>query len=159
VGPYLPYKPWRDHARIVLTIITLVSLGIVLLMAMTGLIWAPWQLHAFQATDEGELMAHGLEGFVSIVLGLPLSVIGVVCGHFAVWLVWPESPRQARPRGRVNNATRPVRASRGDWARAAGRGRVTTYAVLLVSLAFGYSAIIMQVFYIVWRLFIATETI
>jgi hypothetical protein len=159
VGPYLPYKPWRDRARIVLTIITLVSLGIVLLMAITGFVWAPWQLHALQATDEGELMAHGLEGFVSIVLGLPLSVIGVVCGHFAVWLVWPESPRQARTKRRVRRPIAPLGARINDWSRAAGRGRVSVFLVLLVSLAFGYSAIIMQVFYLVWRLFISTETI
>jgi hypothetical protein len=45
-----------------------------------------------------------------------------------------------------------------ETARAAGRGRATLIVVLLAFTAFGYLSILLQVFYLVWRL-IKPETI
>jgi hypothetical protein len=154
LGPYRPTNYPRRHPVVttILTIFTLLPLGLVLAMVVAGIIWTPWQLHAFQATDDGELMAHSVQGLVSIILGVPLTVLGLTCGHFAAWLAWPNAPLSSRG-GAWSGEGKTAGINRiAEMARAVGRGRTVLIVVLLISIAFGYLSILVQVSYLVWRM-------
>ena len=158
-GSYYAETRWRHPTvSIILTIFTLLPLGFVLFLIVKGFLWAPWDVHAFQATNDEELWGHYGDILFSIILGLPLCVIGLTCGHFAAWLAWPEPPSPTPRNTLAKRDKKPVTTRIAKTARAAGRVRATLIVVLLTFIAFGYLSILLQGFYLVWRL-ITPETI
>jgi hypothetical protein len=154
LGPYPPTNNPRRHPVVttILTIFTLLPLGLVLALVVTGFIWTPWQIHAFQAADDQELTAHYAQVFVSILVGGPLTVLSLTCGHFAAWLVWPDAPLSSRGGPRSGAGSTAGKNRIAEIASAVGRARAVLIVVLLISIAFGYLSILFQVSYLVWRM-------
>jgi hypothetical protein len=138
----------------ILTVFTLLPVGLIVGLMVSSFLWVPWRIHAFQATTDGELLAHGVEDIVFEIIGFPLAVCILSCGHVAASFLWSGVRTTARLHGSARGPFKRLDA----WAKEAGGARVTLFVVLLLCLAFAYSTIVVDGCHLVWRL-ISPETI
>jgi hypothetical protein len=104
----------------------LVGLGglILLGLALTGLIWTPWQRFPAQTSAAGVVAEHGFNLIMGVVVAMPVAVGILVCGHVGLLLV----RRRAR-------------------ARPESKGPRTVFVTLLLvsGLVVGYVALALQI--------------
>jgi hypothetical protein len=127
--PARPPSAERRGDTLAIGILTgLVVLGVLIQLglALTGVIWTPWQTFPAQTSAAGVLAEHGFNVIVGVVVAVPVAVGILFCGHVALLLV----RRRAR--------THPD---------STGPGRVIVTMVLLVGLVVGYLALALQIYF------------
>jgi hypothetical protein len=127
--PARPPSAERPGDTLAIGILTgLMVLGVLILLglALTGLIWTPWQTFPADTTPAGVLAEHGFNLIVGVVVAIPAAVGVLLCGHVALRLVRRKT--RARPDGKRS-------------------GMAVVTMVLVGGVVVGYLALAMQIFF------------
>lgn len=121
-----PHRPADTWAIGILAGLVVLGVLILLGLAVSGLIWTPWQTFPAQTSAAGVLAEHGFNLLVGLVVAAPVAVLMLACGHVALLLV-----------------------RRGVRARPDSRGPRTIFVTLLLvgGLVVGYVLLALQLYF------------